>query len=131
MASLRSKVEAALFAAFDDCADNLYAGVGAEDKLLPCVIVAAKSSEVAFIGTGRHSVICEITVKCNAGSDTDFDTICAAVDDIVDGPTLATSLTTDDLFVYGLESSPRTDWGTDGDAWTHTRTIQIACAHKS
>jgi len=131
MASLRSKVEAALVAALDGVTNNIYSGMGSEDKVLPCVIARAVSAEDADPNGGRYLVTCEITTKATAGHDSDFDDTCEAVKDITDAAGFIASLETADLFVYGFSGPSRVEWATDGDSWTETRTIQIECAPKA
>jgi len=128
MASLRSKVEASLVAAFDGVTNNIYSGMGSEDKALPCVIARAVSAEDYDPNAGRYLVTCEITAKATAGHDSDFDDICEAVKQLTDASGFAASISNADLVVYGLAAPSRVEWGTDGDSWTETRTIQIACA---
>ena len=128
MASLRSKIESALVAALDGVTNNIYPGMSAEEKALPCVIARAVSAEDYDPNAGRYLVTVEITVKDSAADASDFDDICEAVKQLTDASGFAASITNADLVVYGLASPARVEWGTDGDCWTETRTIQIACA---
>lgn len=128
MASLRSKVEAAFVAALDGVTNNIYTGIGSEDKLLPCVICRAVSAEDVTAQGGASTVTVEVTIKATAIADSEFDAICEAVKQEMDDANFYTELNTADLIVYGLASTSRVEWGNDGDSHTETRTIQIACA---
>lgn len=130
MASLRSKVEAAFVAALDGVTNNIYAGFGDEEKLLPCVICRAVAAEDITAQGGTSSVTVEVTIKATAG-DTEFETICEEVKLSMDDSSFYLDLNTDDLAVYGLAATSRVEWGNDGDSHTETRTIQIACAPKA
>lgn len=131
MASLRSKVEAAFVAALDGVTNNIYTGISAEEKVLPCVICRAVSAEDIAAQGGVSNVTVEVTTKATANADSEFDTICEAVKQEMDASDFYTQLNTSDLCVYGLASTSRVEWGNDGDSHTETRTIQIACAPKA
>lgn len=128
MASLRSLVETALATALDGVCDNIYIGIDSEDKVLPCVICRAASCEDVEPTGGRYLVTCEIIVKDNAADDSTFDDITQSVKAIIDSSTIASAMTGEELFVYGVASASSVEWGYSGEAWVETRKIQIECA---
>ena len=128
MASLRSKIETALAAALAGVGADVYQGIAADDKVLPCIIVRAVSAEEDMVNSGNYRVVCEITVKDNAGSDSTFDGLCEAVRAVVKTDEFASGLTSDGLHVWGVAAAESVEWGTSGEAWTETRQIEIICA---
>lgn len=130
MASLRSKVEGALTGALAGLGATVYAGTGSDDKVLPCIIARAASAREDFANSGNYIVTCEITVKDTAASTSTFDTICDSVRAVIKTDVFAAALSGTDFTVFGVAAEDRVEWGTDGDSWTETRTIEIACCEQ-
>jgi hypothetical protein len=133
MASLRSKIETALVSALSGLGADVYAGIAIDDKVLPRIVISARSAEEDMPNSGNYRVTFEIEVRDNAGPDSTFDAICEAVRAVVKTDEFASGLTSTaaGLHVWGISAPERVEWGTSGDAWTETRTIEIICCPSS
>ena len=132
MASLRSKVETALVSALSGLGADVYPGIASDDKVLPLITVRAVSAVSDFhngqgLANGNFVVTVELTVRDRAATDSTFDDICLAVRGVVQTDEFPASLTSAGFTVFGVAGLDRVEWGTDGEAWTETRTMEIAC----
>ena len=133
MASLFSKLETALVAAFNDLSPGkVYAGTSAGDKVFPCIICAAvravQPHRSAIGGPANYLVQCIISVKDNAGADSTFDDIADAVHSRTAAYGFAPSLSDSALTVFGETEPAQIERETHGDAWVQNITITVECA---
>lgn len=132
MASLKTKLEAALYLAFEGTADNLYAGEFG-DKVLPCLIVAARRAVQPFKsanggGPANYLAQLEIIAKYSETNAEAGELLFERCHSITAADGFASGLSADGLIVFGESEPSQIDWSTDDDAIVQTITLTVECS---